>query len=134
MSASDFEHPAQVVLIRDGVVDAVVRVVLIGHGNQHLPANGSTGFSVDLTISSTAKSLPVFMAAAGYNTSGSIPGFPDKVRRVELEIISGNIRASVSGTHDGSPGIGNGILSGAPIPTTSTGDLFETGDKLVSGW
>lgn len=102
--------------------DASIRVSFVDDAGYSVDATGSNQDTATLSISSTAKSLPQFMVAAGFCSGAAftIPGLPNRAVEAIIEVVSGDLVWNFSGTPDGSAGGGNGIQSTRPSPSTSS--------------
>lgn len=125
-------------MIRTGSSDATVTVEFWdGNGNE-APSVDSSGIEHDyitLTVSSTAKSLAQFIAAAGYNTATN--GVPKAAVGCSVICTASSLSSvayNYSGTADGSVGAGNGIQgTSGRAPSATSPNVLAIGSSLVMG-
>lgn len=116
------ENPHNVALIRAGATDATVTVEFWDVHGRTVPVNGAS--SVTITVSSTAKSLHHFIT--GGIPAGGVGG--------RARVLTESICVNTGGTDMGEAGAaGNGIVSAATAPTSSSPKTYGAGSSFEFG-
>lgn len=116
------ENPHNVALIRGGASDATVQVEFWDVHGRTVAINSAS--SATLTISSTAKSLHYFIT--GGIPAGAVGG--------RILVLTNSICVNTGGTDNGSVGDGgNGLMSSAVAPTSSSPRRYVAGDSFEFG-
>lgn len=111
-SGGGAENVLAAALVRESGSDAVVRVEFFDENWEILAGNDAGAAFVELTISSTPKTIGYFNTGL---TGTNISGIPNGTTYIVGTVLTsgGSIRIAMVGTSDGSAGNGNGIKTAA---------------------
>lgn len=117
----------------DAALSATINVEFIGNDGATIP--GSTGSSIQVSVTTTPQSLANLMNITGGEfTDEGIPGIPDEAADVRISVPTGSatgVRFNFGGTKDGTAGAGDGIESATSAPTMDSPSGISVGQVYV---